>query len=103
MLHNSVTPRLAVACCLVLVYPVIGDSRIPLYLSYITSLTGQGITSIGEIPALELALEQINNNKQLLLGYTLNVSDIVDSKVGSVVFMQNSILFSKYSVKELIL
>ena len=57
------------------------DSRIPLYLSYITSLTGQGFTAIGEIPALELALEQINNNEQLLSGYTLNVSDIVDSKV----------------------
>ena len=53
----------------------------PLYLSYITSLTGQGTTAIGEVPALQLALEQINTNTDILYNYTLNVSDIVDSEV----------------------
>ena len=62
-------------------FPVSYQDKIPLYLSYITSLTSQGFTAIGEVPALQLALEQINNNTDILHNYTLNVSDIVDSKV----------------------
>ncbi len=64
-----------------LLFPVSYQDKTPLYLSYITSLTGQGSTAIGEVPALQLALEQINNNEDILHNYTLNVSDIVDSKV----------------------
>ena len=64
-----------------LLFPVSYQDKIPLYLSYITSLTDQGSTAIGEVPELQLALEQINNNTDILHNYILNVSDIVDSKV----------------------
>ena len=73
-----ITGYIALTC---LLFPVSYQDKIPLYLSYITSLTGQGSTAIGEVPALQLALEQINNNTDILYNYTLNVSDIVDSKV----------------------
>ena len=69
---------IALACFL---FPVSYQDKIPLYLSYITSLTGQGFTAIGEVPALQLALEQINSNTDILYNYILNVSDILDSKV----------------------
>ncbi len=73
-----ITAYIALACSLI---TVSYQEKTPLYLSYITSLTGQGFTAIGEVPALQLALEQINNNEDILHNYTLNVSDIVDSKV----------------------
>ena len=69
---------IALTCSL---FTVSCQDKTHLYLSYITSLTGQGSTANGEVPALQLALEQINNNEDILHNYTLNVSDIVDSKV----------------------
>ena len=59
------------------------DSRIPLYFSYITTKTGDYVGA-GAIPAVDLALEQINNSSSILPNYTLEYTDILDSNVSSV-------------------
>ena len=56
------------------------DSRIPLYFSYITTKTGDYVGS-GAIPAVDLALEQINNDSSILPNYILQYTDILDSNV----------------------
>ena len=58
------------------------DSRIPLYFSYITTKTGDYVGA-GAIPAVDLALEQINNSSSILPSYTLEYTDILDSNVSS--------------------
>ena len=67
------------------------DSRIPLYFSYITTKTGDYVGA-GAIPAVDLALEQINNSSSILPNYTLEYTDILDSMVNSMLealYMQN--------------
>ena len=59
------------------------DSRIPLYFSYITTKTGDYVGA-GAIPAVDLALEQINNSSSILPNYTLEYTDILDSNVSSI-------------------
>ena len=54
--------------------------KIPLHFSYITAMTG-GFVASGGIPAVDLALEQINNRTDILPNYTLNYTTILDSKV----------------------
>ena len=54
--------------------------KTPLKFSYITTKTG-GFVSSGSIPVVDLALEQINNSTDILGGYTLNYTAILDSKV----------------------
>ena len=62
------------------VYCQSNDSRIPLYFSYITTKTGDYVGA-GAIPAVDLALEQINNDSSILPNYTLQYTDILDSNV----------------------
>ena len=59
------------------------DSRIPLYFSYITTKTGDYVGA-GAIPAVDLALEQINNSSSILPNYTLEYTNILDSNVSSI-------------------
>ena len=60
---------------------VYGDGeKIPLYFSYITTKTGVFVAS-GDIPVVDLALEQINNRTDILPNYTINYTTILDSKV----------------------
>ena len=59
------------------------DSRIPLYFSYITTKTGDYVGA-GAIPAVDLALEQINSNSSILPNYILKYTDILDSNVSSI-------------------
>ena len=57
--------------------------KTPLYFSYIVSKTGSFISS-GAIPLVEYALEEINNNSEVLQNYTLTHSDILDSGVSNI-------------------
>ena len=54
--------------------------KISLNFSYITTKTGSFVSS-GGIPAVDLALEQINNRTDILPNYTLNYTTILDSEV----------------------
>ena len=54
--------------------------KIPLYFSFITSKTGNFISS-GAIPIIDKALEQINNRLDILENYTLQYTTILDSNV----------------------
>ena len=54
--------------------------KIPLYFSFITSQTGNFISS-GAIPIIDKALEQINNRSDILENYTLQYTTILDSNV----------------------
>ena len=58
------------------------DGRTPLYFSYITTKTGDYVGA-GAIPAVDLALEQINNSSSILPNYTLEYTDILDSNVSA--------------------
>ena len=66
-----------------------GDTRVPLYFSLIQSFSGQYISSYS-LPGLQLALDLINNDTDLLPGYSLHfvitdtpVSSSCVSRVGS--------------------
>ena len=54
--------------------------KIPIHFSYITTIT-EGYGAAEGIPAVDLALEQINNRTDILPNYTLNYTTILDSKV----------------------
>ena len=56
--------------------------KISLHFSYITTKTGSFVIS-GAIPAVDLALEQINNSTEILPNYTLSYTTILDSEVDS--------------------
>ena len=47
----------------------------PLYIAFFTSFGGAYVSS-GAIPAVELALELINNSSTILPGYSLNYTEI---------------------------
>ena len=72
-----------------LAYSTQQQERKPLYFSYITSLTGKGFTANSGIPAVELAVDWINNSSQLLQNYTLNFRGIFDSKVSMIIIDYN--------------
>ena len=56
------------------------EAKTKLYFSYMASMSGSFLSS-GAIPAVELALEQINNRSDLLTNYTLAYTTVLDSKV----------------------
>ena len=56
-------------------------SSIPLYFSYITSLTGSGFTASGGVPMVDIALQNINSRGDILVNYTLKHNGLLDSKV----------------------
>ena len=59
-----------------------GGDKTKLFFSYITSVTASGgFIASGAIPVVDWALEQINNNTEVLSNYTLNYTTIHDSKV----------------------
>ena len=57
-----------------------GGEKVSLNFSYITTRTGSFVSS-GGIPAVDLALEQINSRTDILPNYTLNYTTILDSEV----------------------
>ncbi len=57
-------------------------NRIPLNISYIASInSGVGFSSAGGIPAFQIALDIINNRSDILANYSLEYTEILDSKV----------------------
>lgn len=73
--------KLLAAILLLCVCESAGETKTPLYFSYITTRTGRFVAE-GAIPVVDLALEQINNRTDILPEYTLNYTIILDSKVG---------------------
>ena len=63
------------------VYPPVNasDSRMPLYFTLMLSFGGD-YTSIGALPAVQIALDYINNEPSILPGYTLHYT-LADSQV----------------------
>lgn len=55
----------------------------PLYFSFITSFGQFGYNASGVVPAVDLALEQINNRSDLLAGYKLGYLRLQDSKASA--------------------
>ena len=51
-----------------------------IYFSYITTVSGPSITS-GVLPVIDTALDEINNNEEILTNYTLTYGEIMDSEV----------------------
>ena len=77
--------RVPVLLVAILLVPCLGNhgddgNKIPLHFSYITTITG-GFRASGGIPAVDLALEEINNHSDVLVNYTLNYTTILDSAV----------------------
>lgn len=66
---------------LILFHGVIATAeKTKLYFSFITAVTGDS-TSNGGIPIIDYAVEQINNNPNILPNYTIHYTNILDSKV----------------------
>ncbi|XP_011407344.1 PREDICTED: gamma-aminobutyric acid type B receptor subunit 2-like, partial [Amphimedon queenslandica] len=59
-----------------------------LYFGYITTLSGPLVLS-GAIPVVDLALELINERDDVLQNYTLNYTDILDSKCDRTTSLDN--------------
>lgn len=57
--------------------------RTQLNFSYITTKTGEQFLASGGIPAVDLALGEINSNSSILANYTLGYTTVLDSKVSS--------------------
>ncbi len=66
-------------CCVLLSHAQDANKR-DLYFSFITALTGSPLSS-GGIPVIDFALEQINNDSRLLPDYNLKYTQVLDSKV----------------------
>ena len=56
------------------------EDKIPLHFGYITTKTGGHVAS-GSIPIVNWLLEMINERDDILQNYTLNYTDVLDSKV----------------------
>ena len=56
------------------VYPPVTDSNSTkdIYFGYIQSVTGLAFNGSGTIPAIQIALDLINNDSSILNGYTLH-------------------------------
>ena len=54
--------------------------KTPLHFGYITTITGSFVAG-GGIPAVDLALKLINERTDILQNYTLNYTDVLDSRV----------------------
>ena len=62
--------------------PSSNEDKIPLHFAYITTKTG-GFVASGGIPIVDWSLEMINERDDILQNYTLNYTDILDSKVST--------------------
>ena len=52
-----------------------------IYFGHITSYGESGFNSSGAVPAVELAVEHVNNNASILAGYKLVSTPVMDSEV----------------------
>ena len=89
MYAATVTMLLCLVICLLcsMVHLSVGThssdgDKIPLHFAYITTRTGGFVASVG-IPIVDWSLELINERDDILQNYTLNYTDILDSKVNT--------------------
>ena len=68
---------------LLLISPTMATKTKNIYFGHITSFGESGYNSSGAIPAVELAVEHINNNTSILPGYTLVSTPVMDSGVST--------------------
>ena len=68
-----------------------GDMRKTLYFAFMTTFSGSFVSS-GTIPAVDLAIERINNDSSILQNYKLNCTEPIDTKVGENARSTNIIL-----------
>lgn len=58
------------------------NEKTPLYFSFISSIKPNvGFSAAGGIPAVDIALDIINNRNDILANYSLQYTEILDSKV----------------------
>ena len=62
------------------------DGKTPLYFAYITTLTG-GFTASGGIAAVDMALQEINSHDDILQNYTLKHTEVSDSGVSIIMYI----------------
>ena len=65
------------------------EDKIPLNFAYITTKTGGFVVS-GAIPIVDWSLEMINERDDILQNYTLNYTEILDSKVS---ILKNTLIY----------
>ena len=68
------------ASCVLLFSTVESAEKTPLHFGYITTITGSFVAN-GGIPIVDLALKLINERTDILQNYTLNYTDVLDSRV----------------------
>ena len=56
-----------------------------IYFGHITSFGESGFNSSGAIPAVDLAVQHINNNTSILPGYKLMSTPVMDSGVSCII------------------
>ena len=57
-----------------------GGELKPIYIAFMTAFSGSFVSS-GTIPAVQLAIERVNNDSTLLRGYRLNYTTVYDTQV----------------------
>ena len=68
------------ASCVLMFSTVESAEKTPLHFGYITTITGSFVAN-GGIPIVDLALKLINERTDILQNYTLNYTDVLDSRV----------------------
>ena len=80
--HNEMRSLLLLVslCALSLCSGNVNAQKTPLHFGYITTITGSFVAG-GGIPIVDLALKLINERTDILQNYTLNYTDVLDSRV----------------------
>ena len=82
MKKNWMMTVLLVVICFIALIQCDSHKLIPLNISFITSINPEaGFSAAGGIPAIEMALEMINNRTDILANYTIQHTEILDSRV----------------------
>ena len=75
--------------------------RKTIHFAFMTTFSGSFVSS-GTIPAVDLAIERVNNDSSLLQNYELNYTMAIDTKVRSYSNSLNKIIISLLSVTGLL-
>ena len=66
-------------------YQTMANKTRTIYFGHITSFGKSGFNSSAAIPAVDLAMEHINNNTSILPGYKLMSTPVMDSGVSCII------------------